>query len=75
MVDTDSYLDRCREEYYGFDTVTVDDHKCENCDRVHDFDVDSEGEGVCPSCGCVGYWEEHDERVEDYHNEEMDDDC
>lgn len=75
MFDTDSHLDRCREEYYGFDTVTVDDHKCENCEEVNDFDIDSEGEGVCPSCGCVGYWEEHDERVEDYHDEEMDDDC
>ena len=41
--------------------------------RCHDFEVDSEGEGVCPSCGCVGYWEEYDERLEDYHDEEMDD--
>lgn len=73
MVDTDSYLDRCREEYYELETITVDDHKCENCDEVYDFEVDSEGEGVCPSCGCVGYWEEYDERLEDYHDEEMDD--
>ena len=59
-VDTDAYLAKCVEDYYGVDTDTVEDHECEFCEETHDFEVDSCGEGVCPNCGHENYFEEYD---------------
>ena len=33
-VDTDAYLAKCVEDYYGVDTDTVEDHECEFCEET-----------------------------------------
>ena len=71
MIDTDNYYANLVEDHYGEDQITEVTEECDECEQEVTFEVDEDGEGCCPQCGCTGYWVKLDQRADEYLEEDL----